>query len=104
MSDAIDAEHARHAQLVSALIEPHGAEVHIAQLLTRWMSDREVGHLIAWITRAREERTARHRDLITRVVATLSDAPRDEHGNYVLMMGPTLARHLLDAVEPPATE
>ena len=57
-----------------------------------------------WATRACDERTTRLRDLLTRVVAALSDAGRDEHGHYLVTLGPTLARHLPDAVEPPATE
>jgi hypothetical protein len=57
-----------------------------------------------WATRACDERTTRLRDLLTRVVVALSDAGRDEHGHYLVTLGPTLSRHLLDAVEPPATE
>jgi hypothetical protein len=38
-----------------------------------------------------------------RVVAALSDAGRDQSGNHVLTIGPTLARHLLDEIQP-ATE
>jgi hypothetical protein len=38
------------------------------------------------------------------VVAALGDAGRDQHGNRIVTIGPTLARHLLDAVEPLATE
>lgn len=100
MNEVIDAERRRHDQLVRALIEPHGAEVHIATLLSRWLSDREVGHLIAWVARARDERTARRRDLIARVVAALSDARLDEHRNHIVTLGPTLVRHLLDEIQP----
>jgi len=103
MNEVIDAEHARHDRLVAALIEPHGGETHIAQLLSRWLSDREVAALVGWISRATTERTARCRDLIVRVVAALSDARRDEHGNYIAAIGPTLVRHLHDAI-PPTTE
>lgn len=100
MSESIDAEHRRHAQLVGALVEPQRGEIHIAELLSRWLSDREVDHLVVWITRACNERVTRYLDLLARVVAALADTPRDEHGNYVLTVGPTLARHLLDAIQP----
>jgi hypothetical protein len=66
MNEVIDAEPRRHAQLVSALIEPHSAEVHIVRLLSRWLSDREVGYLVAWIGRAHNELTVCYRDLIAR--------------------------------------
>jgi hypothetical protein len=104
MSEPIEAEHARHAKLVAALIAPHGGEVHIAELLSRWMSDREIGYLTEWITRARNEHTARYRDLLARVVAALSDATRDEQDRYHVVLGSTLVRHLLDTVQPPAAE
>jgi hypothetical protein len=104
MSEIIDAEHARHDRLAAALIDPHGAEVHIATLLSRWLSDREVTALVGWIGRACDERTARCRDLIARVVAGLGEADRDEHGNRIVTIGPTLARHLLDSITPEERE
>jgi hypothetical protein len=57
-----------------------------------------------WATRACDERTNPATRPADPVVAALSDAGRDEHGHYLVTLGPTLSRHLLDAVEPPATE
>jgi hypothetical protein len=34
------------------------------------------------------------------VVAAPSGAGRDEHGNRIVIVGPTLARHLLDQIPP----
>src|SRR5262245_16360925 len=64
----------RQDQLVRALVDPHGGEIHIATLLSRWLSDREVSALVGWISRACNSRTSRYRDLLTRVVAALGDA------------------------------
>jgi|SRR5262245_54069636 len=100
MSEVIDAEHRRLAQLVAALIEPHGSEVHIAQLLSRWLSDREVGYLIGWVNRACDERTARCRDLLARVVAALGEAERDTEDRYHVVLGRTLVRHLRNQIPP----
>lgn len=69
-------------------------------MLSRWLSDREVAALVGWIGRACDERVARYRDLIARVVAGLGEADRDEHGNYVVIVGWTLARHLFDSISP----
>jgi len=100
MSEVIDAEHRRHDRLVAALTEPHGAQVHIAQLLSRWLSDREAGYLISWVNRACDERTTRLGDLLARVAAAIGDATRDDQNRYHVVLGPTLVRHLLDQIPP----
>jgi hypothetical protein len=103
MSEVIDAEHRRHEQLVAALVEPQLGEVHIAELLSRWLADREVAALVDWIKRARDKLTVRTLDLLARVVAAIGDATRDTEGRYHVVLGPTLVRHLLDAVPPEGT-
>ena len=94
----------RRAVLIRTLGEPHGAEKPVAVAISSWLSTGELATLVGWFTRACDQRTGRLRDLIVRTVATLAGADRDEHGNRIATIGPTLARHLLDAVEPPATE
>jgi hypothetical protein len=95
---------ARRAILVQALGEPYGAEKPVADTLSNWLSTGELSTLVRWATRACDERTTRVRDLLARVVTALSDATRDEHGNYLVTIGPSLARHLLDQIRTDDTE
>lgn len=100
MSEVIGAEHRRHEQLVGALVEPQRGEAYIAELLSRWLTDREMDSLVGWIGRAFTGRHAGLLDVLARVVAALGEASRDPEGRYVVVVGPTLARHLLDTVQP----
>jgi hypothetical protein len=90
----------RRAILVRTLGEPFGSEKPVADALSNWLSTGELSTLTHWITRACNGRTNRRRDLLARVVAALPGAGRDGNGNYLLTIGPTLARHLLDEIGP----
>ena len=94
----------RRAILVRTLGEPYGAEKPLAVTISSWLSTGELATLVGWFVRACDARTTRVGDLLVRVGAALSGASRDEHGNYVLTIGATLTRHLLDEIGPEGNE
>lgn len=99
LSDDLDA--ARLALLEAALGAPAGDDERaLAATVTGWLTTTELRVLAGWTRRACNLRTAGLLDVLARVAAALGDAERDAEGRYVVLVGPTLARHLLDQIRP----